>query len=127
MTHGDPLQNIQLRADIGGPRHAVQLPTGQFLVSHYGSLHCVCLVGVDGAVVRSYGGQKGSQLTQMNYPAGLAVDREGRILVADSLKNRLLVIDQSLSSAHEMSTCFLFQCSGCGWQCLLNLPILCHG
>ena len=104
-THGTLLQNIELQADIKYPRHAVQLPTGQFLVSHEGSLHRVCLVGVDGAVVRSYGGQKGSQLTQMNYPTGLSVDREGRILVADQGNNRLLVIDQSLSSAHEMSVC----------------------
>jgi len=87
------------------PSHAVQLPTGQFLVSHYGSLHRVCLVGVDGTVVRSYGGQKGSQLTQMNKPRGLAANREGRVLVADHLNDRLLVIDQSLSSAHEMSVC----------------------
>ena len=54
-------------------------------------------------MVRSYGGQKGSKLTQMNEPKGLAVDREGRVLVADVVNNRLLVIDQSLSSAHEMS------------------------
>jgi len=104
-THGTLLQNIQLQADIKRPWHAAQLPTGQFLVSHRRSLHRVCLVGVDGAVVRSYGGQKGSQLTQMNYPAGLSVDREGRVLVADRDNKRLLVIDQSLSSAHEMSVC----------------------
>jgi len=97
-THGTLLQNIQLQADIEYPRHAVQLPTGQFLASHFGSLHRVCLVGVDGAVVRSYGGQKGSQLIQMNAPAGLAVDREGHVLIADQFNNRLLVIDQSLSS-----------------------------
>jgi len=102
-THGTLLQNIQLQADIERPRHAVQLPTGQFLVSHVGSLLRVCLVGVDGAVVRSYVGQQGSQLTPMNYPAGLAVDREGCVLVADSRNSSLLVIDQSLSSAHEMS------------------------
>jgi len=41
----------------------------------------------------------------MEGPAGLAVDREGRILAADGLNDRLLVIDQSLSSAHEMSVC----------------------
>ena len=104
-THGTLLQNIQLQADIVRPRHAVQLPTGQFLVSHWGSLNRVCLVGVDGAVVRSYGGQPGSQLTQMDDPRRLAVDREGRVLVADWRNNRLLVIDQSLSSAHEMSVC----------------------
>ena len=102
-THGTLLQNIQLQGGIEYPRHAVQLPTGQFLVSHRGSLHRVCLVGADGAVVRSYGGQKGYELTQMNDPAGLAVDREGRVLVADHYNNRLLVIDESLSSAHEMS------------------------
>jgi len=105
-THGTLLQNIQLQADIQYPCHAVQLLTGQFLVSHgdvFDTLHGVCLVGVDGAVVRSYGGQEGSKLTQMNNPAGLAVDREGRVLVADQYNNRLLVIDESLSSAHEMS------------------------
>jgi len=102
-THGTLLQNIQLQDDIERPRNGVQLPTGQFLVSHSGSSHRVCLVGVDGAVVRSYGGQQGSELTQMNGPAGLAVDREGRVLVADEHNNRLLVMDQSLSSAREMS------------------------
>jgi len=60
-------------------------------------------VGDDGAVVRSYGEQMGSGLKQMNYPICLAVDREGRVLVADYDNKRLLVIDQSLSSAHEMS------------------------
>ena len=102
-THGTLLQNIQLQADVEGPEHAVQLPTGEFLVSHADSLHRVCLVGVDGAVTRSYSGQKGSELTQMNEPRGLAVDREGHVLVADRDNNRLLVMDQSLSSAHKMS------------------------
>ena len=102
-THGNLLQKIQLQADIGYPRHAVQLPTGQIMVSDAG-IPGVCVVRrVDGAVVRSYGGQAGSELTQKNCPAGLAVDREGRVVVADQSSNRLLVIDESLSSAHEMS------------------------
>ena len=33
----------------------------------------------------------------------MAVDGEGRVLVADDGNDRLLVMDQSLSSAHEMS------------------------
>jgi len=104
-TRGTLLQVIKLQADVQSAYHAVQLPTGQFLVSHCGSLHRICLVGVDGAEVRCYGGQKGSQLTQMNNPRGFTVDREGRVLVADRDNDRLLVIDQSLSSAHEMSVC----------------------
>jgi len=105
-THGTLLQNIELQGDIKYPSHAIQLPTGQFLVSYssLSDLHCVSLVGSDGAVVRSYGGQKGSELNQMDCPAGLSVDREGRVLVADRFNNRLLVIDdESLSTAHKMS------------------------
>jgi len=105
-TDGTLLQNIQLQADIADPHHAVQLPTGKFLVSQgdvHAFLHRVCLVGVDGAMVRSYGGRWGSELTQMNCPRGLAVDREGRVLVADRFNHRLMVIDESLSNAHEMS------------------------
>jgi len=56
-THGTLLQNIQLQANIRYPHHALQLPTGQFLLSHLCPvgligrlLHRVCLVGVDGAV-----------------------------------------------------------------------------
>jgi len=102
-THGTLLQNIQLPSDIGCPWYAIDLPSGQFVVSCRGSWHGVCLVDTKGAVIRSYGGQKGSQLTEMNDPGGLAVDRHGNILVADLENNRLLVFDRSLTSAHEMS------------------------
>ena len=107
-TDGTLLQDIQMHMGIAGPHHAIQLSTGQFLVSRSWSVHCVCLVGVNGALVRhnSGHGQVGSQLMRMNEPRGLAVDRdwgEGRVLVADRDNNRLLVLDQSLSSAHEMS------------------------
>jgi len=53
-------------------------------------------------VIRSYGGQISSQLIN-NYPCGSAVDKHRNILVADHSNNRLLVIDHSLSSAHELS------------------------
>jgi len=105
-THGTLLQTIQLQANVEYAWHAVQLPnTSQFLVSDSGvnSLHRLCLVGADGAVVRSYGRRAGSELMQMNCPGGLAIDREGRVLVTDTFNDRLLVIDQSLSSAHEMT------------------------
>ena len=65
--------------------------------------HYVSLVDVKGTVIRSYGGQQDSQLSQMNAPAGLAMDKHGNILVADMSNNRLLVLDRSLTSAHEMS------------------------
>ena len=104
-THGTLLQNIQLQLDgtTGDFRHAVDLASGQFVVSCCAPLHGICLVDVNGTIIQSYGGQSGSQMTQMHNPEGLAVDIHGNILVADELNNRLLVIDRSLTSAHEMS------------------------
>jgi len=102
-TVGTLLQNIQLQSDAAGhPWHAVDMGNGQFVVSCQ-KMHDVCLVDRKGAVVRSYRGQTGSQMMKMNYPAGLAVDKHGNILVADRRNSRLLVLDSSLSSAHEMS------------------------
>ena len=97
-TRGTLLQDIVLayrRTCMGTPSHAVQLSTGTLLCStmaaHDG---CVSLVGVDGNDVRS---------SRRMRPKGLAVDREGRVLVADKGKHRLLVLDQSLSIAGDMS------------------------
>jgi len=102
-THGHPVQTIQLQSGIECLRQVVQLSNGQFVVSHTGTQHRVCLLNVKGAVVRSYGGTRGSDLTKMNEPMGLAVDEHENILVADVSNNRLLVLDRSLTSAREMS------------------------
>jgi len=102
-THGTLLQTIQLQPDIEYPRQVTELTSGQFVISHRGTHHGVCLLDVQGAVVRSYGGAPGSDLTSMNWPRGLAVDKHGNIIVADERNNRLLVLDRSLTSAHEMS------------------------
>ena len=105
-THGALLQTIQLQSDIKRPIQVVALSNGQFMISHTGTNHRVCVLDVKGAVVRSYGGTPGSDLTKMNYPGGLAVDKNENILVADEHNNRLLVLDRSLTIAHEMSVAF---------------------
>jgi len=104
-THGTLLQTIQLQPDrpIESPNQVTELTSGQFVISQAGIHDRVCLMDVQGAVVGSYGGTRGSDLTKMNMPRGLTVDKHGNILVADVGNNRLLVIDRSLTSAHEMS------------------------
>jgi len=103
-THGTLLQTIHLQSDIGCPEQVIQLSSGQFVISHTGRRHPrVCLLDVKGAVVQSYGSTQGSDLTKLNCPMGLAVDKHGNILVADVNNNRLLVLDHSLTSAHEMT------------------------
>jgi len=102
-THGTLLLTIQLQPDIELPRRVTELTSGQFVISDEGTHHRVCLLDVQGAVVQSYGGAQGSDLTKMSRPEGLTVDKIGNILVADYGNHRLLVLDRSLTSAHEMS------------------------
>jgi len=102
-THGTQLQTIQLQPDIDSLSQVIQLSGGQFVISHIGTQHRVCLVDGKGAVIRSFGGTPGSDLTKMDEPAGLAVDDHGNILVADQDNSRLLVLDPTLTSAREMS------------------------
>jgi len=97
-THGTLIQNIQLQAGIDVPRHAVQLLTSQFLVTDAKYIHRVCLVGVDGAVVRSYDTYEDAR---SNPPSGLTVDRLGRVLAAYRGNRTLLMLDQSLQSARK--------------------------
>jgi len=102
-THGTLLHTIQLPPDIEKPRQVIELTSGQFVISHIGTHRRVCLLDVQGAVIQSYGDAPGSDLTKMSWPDGLTVDKHGNILAADVDNNRLLVLDRSLTSAHEMS------------------------
>jgi len=86
-----------------GPFHAIQLPSGQLVVSQLGDLHRVILVGVDGQVIRSYGNTKGSQHGQLSYPYGLAFyGNKGGVLVADAGNNKILALNSSLSDARQL-------------------------
>jgi len=90
ITHGTLLQTIQLQPDIGRPRRVIELSSGQIVISHTGRHQRICLLDVTGAVVRSYGGTPGSDLTKMKEPVGLAVDEDENILVADQDNDTLL-------------------------------------
>jgi len=96
---GQCVREIALQSDIVNPRHGVQLTTSQFVVCHGGvnSLHRVCLVGDDGKVTRSYGGQRGSDVGQLYNPYHLAVDTDSQfIFVADEYNDRVVLLSPTL-------------------------------
>jgi len=82
------------------PWHGVQLTTGQYVVCHglnSSDLHRVCVVGDDGIVARSYGGQKGSDVGQLNCPRHLAVDKDSQfIFVADGSNDSVVLLNPTL-------------------------------
>jgi len=113
---GQRVREIELQSDIKYPHHSVQMTTGQYLVCHGGGssdLHRVCVVGDDGKVTRSYGGQCGSDVGQLNYPCHLAVDKDSQfIFVADNNNNRVVLLSPTLEFVRYVT-------EGLSWPCRL--------
>jgi len=91
---------IRLDSHIKDPHHAVQLTTGQFVVSHgvaHDGVHRVCLVDGEGRVTRSYGGQRGSGVDQLSWPRRFTVDEDSQfIFVADHCNRRVVLLSPTL-------------------------------
>jgi hypothetical protein len=104
-TNGSLIRSITLDVSIDDPRHAIELPCGQFVVCHMGSAqHRVCVVDTTGHIVRSYGGPKGSSTGQLNGPLNLAVDTRGYVFVADYYNDRVQVFSPTLTHLGDVTT-----------------------
>jgi tripartite motif-containing protein 71 len=82
---------------------AIELNDGTLAVTRYRPVHGVCVMSVGGKVVRSYGSSSvGSGPGQMNNPRGLAVDKQGFIVVADNGNNRIIVLNPTLTDSRVL-------------------------
>lgn len=71
---------LRTTRDIPNPFHAIKLADGQSVVSNDfcdADLHRVCLADAAGKPKKSFGGQRGSAITQLNSPQYLVVDGNG--------------------------------------------------
>jgi len=102
-THGSAVREISLQPGVTSPWHAIQLSTGDYVVSQCTLPGVVSVVGEDGQVVHSYGQSHTSDVGQMKYPRSLAVTRNDDIFVADEDNNRILSINSSLGSVLELT------------------------
>jgi len=99
---GQCVREIALQSDIKYPQHSVQLTTGEYVVCHgklnkHDDLHRVCIVGDDGKVTRSYGGQGGSDDGRLYVPSHLAVDTKSQfIFVCDQENKRVVILSPTL-------------------------------
>jgi len=95
----------QVSISDSSPWHAIQLPSGQLVVSHCNPLHSVSVVGFDGRVIRSYGNTAESQPGQLNGPRGMALYGKQAgvgLLVADCGNNRIMALNSLLSVARQL-------------------------
>jgi len=89
---GDELRRVRL-PDYMDPLHAVESPTGTFVVGHRNPQLTqlqVSEVNAEGRVLRQFSGSLG-------WPVHIAIDSQGHILVADSESRRILLLDAQLA------------------------------
>jgi len=93
---GDELRRVQL-PDNMEPQHAVESPTGTFIVSLYNNQlehGQVAEVNTGGEVMRQF---SGSRLSPLHNTHHMAVDSHGNIFVSDVNNHRILLLDAQLS------------------------------
>ena len=91
-ARGDELRRVRL-PDYMHPFHAVESPTGTFVVGHYSTQlnqHQVSEVNTEGQVLRQFSGSLG-------WPEHIAINSQGHILVAEWDNRRILLLDAQLS------------------------------
>ena len=103
---GDLLRDVTLPDDIVHPWHAIQLTGGQFIVCHgrlKDPVHRVTTISADGReIVRSHGGQRGSDTGQHDVPCHLAVDNNEFVCVVDAINQRVTLLSPTLSYIRQV-------------------------
>jgi len=102
-THGSLVREICLQSGVTYPWHAIQLSTGDYVVSQFTSPGVVRIVGVDGRVIDSYRQSQTSDVGQMKFPSNLAVTKNDDILVASQHNFRILSINRSTGCVQELA------------------------
>jgi len=105
-SHGDLLRELTLPDDVINPWHAIQTRNGDFIVSHGGyndAVHRVCKISADGRhIIKSHGGQQGSDIGQYYVPRRLAVDNNEFVFVADMYNRRVTLLSPTLDYIRQV-------------------------
>ena len=96
-TDGTMVRDINLQPGITSPTHVVQLPSGNFGITHHGPVHGYSEVDGDGKIIKPVPATRAP--LQMSSPYGFVVSKKGsRVFVADMGNNRILLLLNSESS-----------------------------
>jgi len=105
-SHGDLLRELTLPDDVINPWHAIQTRNGEFIVCHGdsgGAVHRVCKISADGRhIIKSHGGQPGSDISQHDVPIHLAVDNNEFVFVLDFTNRRVTLLSPTLDYIRQV-------------------------
>jgi len=99
-SHGNLLRELTLPDDVIHPWHTIQTRSGEFIVCHgyHGeAVHRVCKISADGRhIIKSHGGQRGSDIGRYDVPRHLAVDNNEFVFVVDVINRRVTLLSPTL-------------------------------
>jgi len=105
-SHGDLLRELKLPGDVINPWHAIQTRNGEFIVCHCSTgdaVHRVCKISADGRhIIKSHGGQRGSDIGQYDWPRYLAVDNNEFVFVVDAYNERVTLLSPTLDYIRQV-------------------------
>jgi len=105
-SHGDLLRELTLPDDVITPWHAIQTRNCEFIVCHGGgndAVHRVCKISADGRhIIKSHGGQPGSDIGQYDVPIHLAVDNNEFVFVADVNNRQVTLLSPTLDYIRQV-------------------------
>jgi len=90
---------IKLSPDITTPWCVVMTTRKTFIVSYglqWHEMNRVCEVDMTGRMLKAFGSSPGEGVGQLREPGHVSLDDEERIIVADSLNNRVLLLTKQL-------------------------------
>jgi len=108
-TFGILIREIVFQGDMSSPVHAIQMSNGQYIVTHGSPYSNVSIIGVNGKVVHNYGNSQQFGAGPLSNAQGIAICKNGCVMVADTNNNRILAMNPTLSCAHEMPFGFSVQ------------------
>jgi len=105
-SRGNLLRELTLPDDVIHPSHVIQTRKGEFIVCHGylgDAVHRVCKISADGRhVIKSHGGQRGSDIGQYQVPRHLAVDNNEFVFVADVINLRVTLLSPTLDYIRQV-------------------------
>ena len=90
---------VRLSHDITAPHYVVMTTRKTFIVSYgmrWHEMNRVCEVDMTGRMLKAFGSTRGEGVGQLTEPWHMSLDEEERIVVADTLNNRLLLLSKQL-------------------------------
>jgi len=98
---------VTLSPDITSPRSVVMTTRKTFVVSHgleEHEMHRVCEVDMTGRVLKSFGSTPGYGVEQLHRPVRVSLDDKERVIVADFVNHRVLLLNIQLTSPSVLAT-----------------------